>query len=172
METIRALLTRRETRRLKASDPLQADVLENLIKAAASAPFMGRARPWRFIIVKKREPIRHLAALLKAREALDGAGTVLAVCADTSKQPQMGQWVVDCAAASQNVVLAAHDYGIGSRWGRLFPWKSKMKRAGELLKTPSHVTPFAVIFLGTSESPLNLRATRLSRHLVHEEHWG
>ena len=41
------------------------------------------------------------------------------VCGDTKLEKVPGYWVIDCSAAVQNLLLAAHALGLGAVDGRL-----------------------------------------------------
>ena len=171
METMRAIITRRSTRRFQTTQEFSEETVMDLLRAATSAPSEDGAKPWCFIVVKNEKSIRNLAILLKAPDTLQSAGMAIVVCADTMKQDQMGHWVVDCAAATENVVLAAHDKELGSTWARIFPSKKRMKMIGDLFKTPQHITAFSAVFLGKPEKALNRRAAPLQTKEVHVEKW-
>ena len=59
-----------------------------------------------------------------------------------------GYWVVDCAAAVQNILLAAHALGLGAVWTGVHPQQEKVKAFGRLMGTPTHVIPHSFIVLG------------------------
>ena len=59
-----------------------------------------------------------------------------------------GYWVQDCAAASLNILLAAHALGLGGVWTAGYP---NMDRANGLTKVvglPDTVTPLSMVLIG------------------------
>ena len=42
------------------------------------------------------------------------APLAILICGDIELEKSAGYWVVDCAAATQNMLLAAHDLGLGA----------------------------------------------------------
>lgn len=171
MEALRAIVTRRTTKQFEGTDALTEETTMELLRAAMSAPSEEKAKPWHFVIIQNKREIRNHAILLKAPVALQSAAMAIAVCADGSQQDQIGHWAVDCAAATENLVLAAHAKGLGSSWKRVFPSRRRMKMIGDLLKVPNHITPFSVIFLGEPAQPLRLRAAPLLKGQIHHEAW-
>ena len=171
MEALRAIVTRRTTKKFEKTDTVSEETTMKLLRAAMSAPSEEKAKPWHFVVIRSEGEIRNHAVLLKAPETLQSAAMAIAVCADSSQQDQMGHWVIDCAAATENLILAAHAKGLGSTWKRVFPSKRRMKMIGDLLKTPHYITPFSVIFLGKPARAINLRAAPLAKRQIHLETW-
>lgn len=171
METLRAIVTRRSTLKFKSVGDVSKDTRIDLLRAAMSAPSAEKKGPWHFVVIKDAKTLKDLTILLRGRDSLQSAAMVVVVCADNTEQRHMGQWVIDCAAATQNLVLAAHDKGLGSAWVRIFPSKSRMKTVGELLGVPHHVTPFSAVFLGKPEKALGKRAAPIDETKVHLGSW-
>ncbi len=171
METLRAIVTRRSTQRFKSEAVVSEAARTDLLRAAMSAPSADKKKPWHFLVIKDAKALKDLAVLLRERDSLQSAAMGIVVCADNAEQRHMGQWAIDCSAATQNLILAAHDKGLGSAWARVFPSKGRMKTVGEFLRLPQHVTPFSVVFLGKPEKPLSKRASPLEKKKVHLESW-
>ena len=136
-----------------------------------SAPSAEKKKPWHFICIREENAVKDLALLLRERDSPQSASLCVVVCADNTEQRHMGQWALDCAAATENVLIAAHDKGLGSAWIRVFPSKRRMRETGKLLRVPQHVTPFAVLFLGEPARKLSRRAAPLVEDKIHLEKW-
>ncbi|WP_217640808.1 5,6-dimethylbenzimidazole synthase [Blastococcus tunisiensis] len=143
-----AIAARRDVRRFRP-DPVPGDVLQRVLGAAHAAPSVGHSQPWRFLLVRDPE-LRDRAALLTDRERLrqaalleeDAARRLLdlqlegvreaplgvVVCCDRRTPaagvlgratfPDADLW--SCAAAIQNLWLAARAEGLGVGWVTLF----------------------------------------------------
>jgi nicotinate-nucleotide--dimethylbenzimidazole phosphoribosyltransferase len=139
---------RRDVRRFRP-DPVGADVVRRILGAAHAAPSVGHSQPWRFIVVRDPHR-RERAALLADRERLrqaaglepDAARRLLdlqlegireaplgvVVCCDrrTAAAGVLGRAtfpdadVWSCAAAIENLWLAARAEGLGLGWVTLF----------------------------------------------------
>lgn len=139
---------RRDVRRFRA-DPVPDDVVTRVLSAAHAAPSVGHSQPWRFILVRDPD-LRDRATLLADRERLrqaaqmtpDAARRLLdlqlegireaplgvVVCCDR-RAPAAGVLgratfadadVWSCAAAIENLWLAARAEGLGLGWVTLF----------------------------------------------------
>lgn len=171
METLRAIVTRRATMKFKNDGRITESAASDLLRAAMSAPSAGKKKPWHFMLIREEKPIEDLTLLLRERESLRSASLCVVVCADNTEQKHMGQWVLDCAAATENLLLAAHDKGLGAHWVRVFPSKSRMRESTVLLRLPHHVTPFAAVFIGKPLRALSNRAAPLVEDKIHLEKW-
>jgi nitroreductase len=59
-----------------------------------------------------------------------------------------GFWVQDCSAATQNLLLAAHDKGLGAVWTGAYPLQERVQGFRRLLNLPDQVIPLALIVTG------------------------
>ena len=101
---------------------------------------------------------------------LPQAGTGILVCADMEKGeslvPEMH--LSGCNAAIQNILLAAHDMGLGAVWLGIAPEKDRMAAVDVALGSPRGVTPFALIAVGHPEhKPEPKGPTRYDETRVH-----
>lgn len=113
METIRCIKTRRSIRKFKDKD-ISKEIIEKIIDAARCAPSSMDCQPWEIIVVKAQDTKEKLAEL-KGKEnkpAILGAKLILVICADRNKSSS--RWVEDGVCATENVLLAAHDLGLGA----------------------------------------------------------
>jgi nitroreductase len=76
------------------------------------------------------------------------ASHAIAVCGDEKLENGPGYYKLDCSAASQNILLAAHSLGLGAVWLGIEPRKDRIDAVSKLLGLPSHVHPLSVISLG------------------------
>jgi nicotinate-nucleotide--dimethylbenzimidazole phosphoribosyltransferase len=142
------IAARRDVRRFRP-DGIDDAILRRVLAAAHSAPSVGHSQPWRFIVVRD-QALRTRAGLLADRERLRQAGLLapdaarrlldlqlegvreapvgVVVCCDR-RTPAAGvlgratfadadMW--SCAAAIQNLWLAARAEGLGLGWVTLF----------------------------------------------------
>ena len=69
------------------------------------------------------------------------APLAILVCGDLSLEESEGYWVVDCAAAVENMLLAAHALGLGAVWCGVYPETSGWRGYGSswaCRRTSSH----------------------------------
>ncbi len=60
---------------------------------------------------------------------------------------------VDCAAVTQNILLAAEYFGVGAVWTTTHPHAETVKKVREILNLPDNITPLNVVVMGYPNSP-------------------
>ena len=111
MEAYESLLARRSIRRFTAED-VSAEDERRLIDAAFAAPSSNNARPWHFVVVRDAETRARLATLHRWAALLRRAPLTVAVLGRADST----QWVVDCSAATENILTAVTALGLGACW--------------------------------------------------------
>jgi len=115
MDAIEAILTRRSIRRFR-DEPVSDDLIETLLRAAMAAPSAGNQQPWHFVVIRDRETLDTTSTVHPYATMAAEAALAIVVCGDTTLEMHKGFWVQDCAAAIQNLLLAAHASGLGAVW--------------------------------------------------------
>ena len=98
-----------------------ARVVELLLRAAMSAPSARNRQPWAFIVVDDKALLRQLADSLPYAQSAAAAPMAVVVCGaltESQGATNAGWWGQDAAAASENLLLAAHAVGLGRLSGR------------------------------------------------------
>lgn len=139
MNTLEAIKTRRSIRKF-INKPVPKDLLKKIVEAGICAPSSMNRQPWRFIVVTNPNAIKtlvieaksELLKFLKTDEAkkkygdavgrfakrAEGAGDIIFYNAPSvilviqTQEAANGQF--DHGLATQNMLLAAHDLGLGS----------------------------------------------------------
>ena len=115
-ETLQTILTRRSTRKF-LNKPIPDEDLELIIQAALHAPSGMGKQTWQFTVIKNREKIGQLAAVISevlGREGYDMYQPEVLIIPSNLKDSPWGR--EDNACAQENIFLAAHSLGIGSVW--------------------------------------------------------
>jgi nitroreductase len=94
----------------------------------------------------------------------------LVVLADTSLEKFPGDWVLDCSAAIQNVLLAAHAIGLGGVWLGVYPQMEHVAVVAEIVGAIGEIVPHSMIALGhPAQTPTTV--DRFDSAFVREERW-
>ncbi len=154
------ILTRTSIRRF-SDRAVDDSVKEAVVRAGMSAPSGVNMQPWEFILIDDAEILRALADALPYAKMTAGAAFAIAVCGNAARFLEGDDstlWVQDVAAASENILLAAHALGLGSVWTCLYPHADRMEAASAVLRLPEGVIPFSLIPIGYPEkehAPVN-----------------
>ncbi len=147
MNTLEAIKTRRSIRKYK-SDPLSKEQVETLLRAAMQAPSAGNGQPWEFILIESQENREAIANMHPYAHMAKEAPLYILVCADVTKSRYPDFWQQDCAAAIQNILLAAHSMGLGTVWTGIYPEEARTKAFMQKFNLPSSVLPLGGIVVG------------------------
>lgn len=114
MSNFLELLKNRRSCRLFTDQPVDKDMVCNLLRAALMSPSGHRFNPWEFILVEDKEVLKALS-VSKAQGAalIEGAAMAIVVLGDTTKTDV---WIEDCSIATIIIQLAAQDMGLGTCW--------------------------------------------------------
>ncbi|MCX7818909.1 MAG: nitroreductase family protein [Kiritimatiellae bacterium] len=153
MDAIEALLTRRSIRRFHP-DPVRPHDVERLLEVLFRSPSAGDARPWQFGVVDRRDLLDRLAGAMPKCEMLSQAPLAVLICAEPAREKIPGFWPQDCAAATENLLIAAHALGYGAVWIGLHPVADRERAVREILRIPATLVPFALVPIGrAAETP-------------------
>lgn len=112
MDVLEAIRDRRSIRRYHRKD-VPDEKLMQILEAGRWAPSAHNSQPRKFIVVKNEKVRRELAQIATYGSFLAEAPVAIAVVIDPSSSNHP---VEDGAAATQNMLLAAHAIGLGSCW--------------------------------------------------------
>ena len=62
--------------------------------------------------------------------------------------PVLSILTADCAAATENLLLAAEALGLGAVWTACYPYEDRMTPAIEALALPDNVKPYCIVPVG------------------------
>lgn len=132
MHALEALHTRNSSPRLATPAP-DATALDNIFRAALRAADHGLLRPWRFLVIRD-DSLHKLGDLFvearRSEEKLSEdqaerlrqkplrAPMIIVTVSSPAEHPKVPEFEQDlsAAAATQNMLLAAHAQGLGAMW--------------------------------------------------------
>ena len=127
------LAAARRSVRKYTGDPIDPQILDEIMKVALTAPCSFGHRPVEFVVVQDKENIDKLAKC-KARggSQILGAGAVIAVMVNLDR----GEfWIEDAAIASSYILLAVEQYGLGACWVHIRNRTGQEKTADEEIRS-------------------------------------
>ena len=169
MDVIEAIMTRRSIRKF-TGEGVGEEIIEDLLKAAMAAPSSKNEQPWVFIVIDDRDLLQEVPRFHPYAEMTKTAPAAILVCADRRRFLSAEVWIQDCAAATQNILLAAHGRGLGAVWLGIYPRIERVKGIRSLLEIPIHIIPFSLVVFGhpaERKPPTN----RFDASRVHRNRW-
>jgi len=160
-EVINVIKQRRSVRAYQEKQ-LQEHELQAILEAGLWAPSAHNSQPWHLTVIQDPELIRHMSDVStedmarseiewvarigqSGRSIFYNAPTVIVV---SGKQVDFLDPLIDCSAATQNLLLAAEALDIGSCWNGLIRFFFSHEEEVKKLQLPAGYTPFYAISLG------------------------
>lgn len=163
------ILTRRSIRRFK-DDLVEENKIDDLLSAAMHAPSAANQQPWEFLAVTEKEMLMDLSGTSPYATPLKSATLAIVVCVNKNLVKFKGNEILDCSAATQNILLAAHALGLGSVWLGVYPEKERINSVSNVLALPEHIEPFSLIAIGYPEEEPK-KVNRYNEARIHREMW-
>ena len=138
----------RKSVRSYTDEPVTPEQIETLLRAAMAAPSGKNVQPWRFVVVTQLETKKKLA--IGFNKMIAKAPVVIVVCGKTTNMlgGTNNNWTADCAAATENLLLAAEALGLGAVWTACYPYDDRMLPTIEALGLPDNVKPYCIVPVG------------------------
>jgi len=171
LDVFKAIKTRRSIR-VFTDKPVTDREVKKLIEAARWAPSAGNIQPWEFIIVKDPKVKHGLCEAAMNQTLIEQASVVIVVCADPVRSSKRYgsrginlYCLQDTAAATQNILLAAHATGLAACWIGAF----NEETAKGVLGVPNGLRPIAIIPVGHPAEKPRARLRRSLEEITHHE---
>lgn len=143
METIINLLKKRRSIREYLNKPIPKDILEDIVDCGRLAPSANNSQPWHFLVVTKKEELEFISKKVTYGKFIKNAAACIIVFCEKSNRHHLE----DGAAATENMIIAAMSYGIGTCWvaGYNRTYEEDLK---EHFKIPKDLRMISIISMG------------------------
>jgi nitroreductase len=170
LNVFEAVRTRRSIRKY-ADKPVEKEKLAKVLEAARLSPSACNNQPWHFIAVTDKA-VREKLGPAYNRDWFAKTPVIIVACAMPlaawSRKDKEEYWKVDAAIAMQNLILVAHELGLGTCWIGAFN-ENKVKEA---LNIPEKVRVVAITPLGyPAEQKGPVTERKPMEEIVHYELW-
>jgi len=173
MDFIDSVIMTRASVRKFSGEAIPRETLLRIAKAGMAAPSAVNVQPWALVIVTERAILDALCAELPYAKMLDKAGAAFAVCGDPAKGGTTSQrhWAVDCAAMTENILLAAHSLGLGAVWTAVHPDEARLASVRRILGIPAAIVPLNVIPVGVIDGAPPEPRDKWNPAALHFDRW-
>lgn len=138
---------RRSIRRFQKKT-IPEEIFELLMQAAMAAPSGNNVQPWEWVIVRDPKIKEDLSRVHSWVYMAAEAPAAIVVLADKSSE----WWEHDCAAATENLLLAAANLGLGAVWCGIN--ESQAEAVCKILGAPAKKGVLCIVPIGyPAESP-------------------
>ena len=160
----------RKSVRSYTDEPVTPEQVETLLRAAMAAPSGKNVQPWRFVVVTQPETKQKLA--VGFNKMIAKAPVAIVICGLTANPSGIANnnWTADCAAATENLLLAAESLGLGAVWTACYPYDDRMLPAIEALGLPDNIKPYCIVPVGHPAGD-NKPKNKWNPDHIHYEKW-
>jgi nitroreductase len=99
-------------------------------------------------VIDDRAILTEIPTFMPNAAMAGNAPLAILVCGDLALEQSEGYWVLDCAAAVENMLLAAHALGLGAVWCGVYPRKPRMEGLRRLIGLPTNVIAHSLVVVG------------------------
>ena len=110
------VIRRRRSIRAYAESKPSEEIIQAVLEAGRWAPSGLNNQPWRFLVIEDDETREGLARFTTYSETIRGAPVVIVVCMDLKASYNRDKDLMAMGAFIQNMLLAAHELGLGACW--------------------------------------------------------
>jgi nitroreductase len=169
VDVLEAIRTRRSIRKYQ-SRPVPEELLRQVLAAAMNAPSARNAQPWQFVVLDDRALLDQIPAFAPNAGMVRAAPLAVLVCGDLSLEISPGYWPVDCAAATENLLLAVQGVGLGAVWCGVYPREERIAGFRRMLDLPASIIPHSLVAMGyPAEQPAS--ADRFRPDRIRRNRW-
>ena len=131
--------------------PVEQEKVEIMLRAGMAAPSACNKQPWHFVVINDREILDQIPQFSPYASMVKQAPLAIVVCGcldKTLEGIEQEFWIQDCSAATENILLMAHDLGLGGVWTALYPLKERYEGMQQLLHLPKTMIPLNTLIIG------------------------
>lgn len=165
MEAIEAILTRRSVREF-AAEPVPAEKIETLLRAAMQAPTAHNSQGWEFALVTDQVALARLSEMSQYSGMIGKASAAIIPCARADNK----YGIAELGAAAENVLLAAHALGLAAVWVAVYPDEGRISAVRAALAIPAEIVPLCAIPVGMPAARQQPQ-DRFDKGKIHENRW-
>jgi len=127
------IIRSRRSIRVYKKEPVQDITINEILEAARWAPSGLNNQPWRFVVIKDDAFKKKICGLTHYSSIVSGSDFCIAVFYNHSSGYNRDKDLMSIGASIQNMLLYAHDAGIGSVWlGEILKNKDKINELMEV----------------------------------------
>jgi len=169
MDTFEVILSRRSIRQF-TSNTIDNETQNKLLQAAMQAPSARNTQAWQFVVIDDRQILNEISNFHPYADMLKQAPLAIAVCGDFQLEESVDYLALNCAAATENILLAAHSFGLGAVWVAIYPKKQRIKELRNLLDLPEDIIPISLVAVGHPKEPKEI-SDRFNPEKIHLNSW-
>ncbi|MEM2121291.1 MAG: nitroreductase family protein [Candidatus Woesearchaeota archaeon] len=161
LNNVTKVIKERRSYRSYTKKDIPKEILEEIIDCARLAPSANNIQPWEFIVITDKQKLKEISEITDYGKFIkDCAACVVVVCKETK------YYLEDGCAATENILIAAESFGIGSCWVA-GDKKHYCERIMKLLGIPQEYKIVSIISLGYYDKKIMPHNKRELKEVLH-----
>ncbi|KYK26241.1 nitroreductase [Euryarchaeota archaeon SM23-78] len=161
-EVIKAI-KRRRSYRSYTDKKISKNILKEIIDCARLAPTAINVQPSEFVVITNKEMLKKVADITDYGKFIkNAAACIIVLCKETK------YYLEDGCAATENILIAAESFSIGSCWVA-GDKKAYCKKILELIGAPETYKVVSILSLGYYDKPIEAHGKRKLKGVIHWE---
>lgn len=146
--TLNHILSRRSIRKYQ-NKKISADIVMKLLQAGMNAPSACNQQCWHFVVIEDKEIMNELSMIHGGYHTLKNSPLSILVCVEPGTAKLDCFLDQDCAAATENILIAAQSLELGALWmGVNQTAEEDSNIIRRCLHIPEHIQPFSFVSIG------------------------
>ena len=145
------------------------ELVQNLLKAAMYDPSARNGQPWHFVVIRDRAILNSIPSFHPYATMVPQSQLAIPVCGKVDPSIP-SYWLVDCAEATENLLLAVHASGLGAVWQGVAPRTERIEGMRKLIPLPKGFESFALIPIRYPAEKKEL-PDRFIPDRIHKDRW-
>ena len=129
--------------------PISAETICDLVGEAMNIHSVALGQPTQFIVLNEIEALSRAAEIVPHHPLTKQALAGIIVCGDLDGAQDKEKWMLDCEAASQRLLLAAHANGLGAHISVIYPDRERIYNMTVLLDLPDNIIAHSYVAMGS-----------------------
>lgn len=139
--------------------------IEKILRAAMASPSAKNGQPWEFYVIRNKEKLQELSESTPYSMCVKNAPLAIVICYRKELiAPEFRE--IDCAIATENILLEAVHQNLGGVMIGISPNEEKMKSVERVLNIPDYLRTFTIIPIGYPEHE-KTQEDRFDRSRIH-----
>lgn len=141
-------LYKRQSIRKFKEQIVEDEKIEELLRAAMSAPTARNTQSWRFMVIRNRKALQDMVQLQPYTAMMKDAACAILVMGDTRDIEPEEYLYVHSGAAIENILIEAVHLGLGTCWCAVGPKPERIENFRNYYHIEKELLPIGVIAIG------------------------
>ena len=132
--------------------PISAQTICDLVEEALNVPSVAMGQPTQFIVLNEIESLSKASEIVPHHPLTVQALAAIIVCGDLNGAKDKDKWMLDCEAASQQLLVSAHANGLAAHLSTIYPDHERIYRMTTMLDLPDNIIAHSYVAMGSPAS--------------------